>query len=45
MILSIPRQLEAAKKETAVEFIEMEEQQFNSIKKYILENLGQSVQN
>ncbi len=39
MILSIPRQLEAAKKETAVEFIEMEEQQFNSIKKYILENL------
>ncbi len=39
MILSIPRQLEAAKKETGVEFIEMEEQQFNSIKKNILENL------
>ncbi len=33
MILSIPRQLEAAKKETGVEFIEMEDQQFNSIKK------------
>ncbi len=33
MILSIPRQLEEAKKETGVEFTEIENQQFHIIKK------------
>lgn len=33
MILSIPMQLEAAKKETGVEFMEIEDNQFNMIKK------------
>lgn len=45
MILSIPMQLEAAKKETGVEFIEIEDERFNIIKKNILEKLGISISN
>lgn len=45
MILSIPMQLEAAKKETGVEFIEIEDNQFNIIKKNILENLSIFISN
>ncbi len=45
MILSIPMQLASVKNETGVEFIEIEDQQFNIIKKNILENLGISISN
>ena len=45
MILSIPMQLEAAKKETGVEFIEIEDERFNIIKENILEKLGISISN
>ena len=38
MILSIPMQLEAAKKETGVEFIEIEDERFNIIKKIFWKN-------
>ena len=40
MILTIPMELEAAKKEVMVNFDQIEKEKFNLIKKNILNNLG-----
>lgn len=45
MILTIPMQLEAAKKELAIEFNLVEEYKFNLIKENILKNLGIIIHN
>lgn len=43
MILTIPMELEEAKKETGVEFTQVDKEEFNLIKKNILTNLNISI--